>query len=81
MTEETKENKVDYECCDSKHWKYKHHHGHTGGSGAVYFFGFVGALVYYLQQATNFQAGLIGFLKALAWPAFLIYKLLEVLKF
>ncbi len=52
-----------------------------GGDGAVYCLGFIGALVYYLQQATTFQEGLIGFLKALAWPAFLIYKLLEILKF
>ena len=52
-----------------------------GGGGAVYFFGFVGALIFYLQRSTTLQEGLIGFLKALAWPAFLIYKLLEVLKF
>lgn len=52
-----------------------------GPSGAVYGLGFIGALVYYLQHAATFQAGLIGFLKALVWPAFLIYKLLEVLKF
>ena len=51
------------------------------GGGAVYCLGFIGALVYYLQHATTFQEGLIGFLKALAWPAFLVYKLLETLKF
>ena len=52
-----------------------------GGGGAVYGLGFIGALVYYIQHALTFQEGLIGFLKALAWPAFLVYKLLEILKF
>lgn len=76
MTEEIKETKYD----DCKHWHKHHGHG-AGGGGAVYGLGFIGALVYYLQHAATFQAGLIGFLKALVWPAFLIYKLLEVLKF
>ncbi len=51
-----------------------------GGGGAVYGLGFVGALVYYLQHATTFWAGIIGILKALVWPAFLIFKLFELLK-
>jgi hypothetical protein len=52
-----------------KHW-------HCGGSGGVYFVGFVGALVYYLQTATGFWNGVFGVIKALLWPAFLVYKLL-----
>jgi hypothetical protein len=40
----------------------------------------IGALVYYLQQAASFGDGLLGILKALLWPAFLIYKVLEFLK-
>lgn len=47
-----------------------------GGSNAVYFFGMIGAVVYYIQQASNFGEGLIGVLKALVWPAFLVYELL-----
>jgi len=50
-------------------------------SSAVYGLGFVGALVYYLQHAANFQEGLMGLFKALLWPALLIYKLVETLKF
>lgn len=49
-------------------------------SGAVYGLGFIGAVVYFIQHAANFGEGVIGFLKALVWPAFLIYKLLELLK-
>ncbi len=54
------------------------HHNHNRG-GAVYFLGMVGALVYYLNSAPNFEAGLIGFLKALVWPAFLIHKVFTIL--
>lgn len=50
------------------------------GAGAVYGLGLIGAAVYYIQQATTFLEGVIGFLKALVWPAMLVYKLLEFLK-
>lgn len=49
-------------------------------SGMVYGLGFIGALVYYIQQASTFVAGLFGLLKALVWPAMVVYKLLEFLK-
>ena len=45
-------------------------------SGCVYFLGFIGAAVYYIQQSATFWQGVVGFLKALVWPAFLIHKLL-----
>jgi hypothetical protein len=52
----------------------------NGASSAVYGLGFIGAVVYYLQHATTFWVGVLGFFKALIWPAMLIYKLLEFLK-
>jgi len=48
--------------------------------GGVYGLAFIGALVYFIQHADSFGAGVLGFFKALLWPAFLIYKLLEFLK-
>ena len=45
-------------------------------SGCIYGMGFLGAAVYYIQAATGFWMGALGILKALVWPAFLIYKLL-----
>ena len=55
--------------------------GATGGiSSGAYGLAFIGALVYYIQHAPSFWAGVVGFLKALVWPAFLIYKLLEFLR-
>ncbi|MGA8014556.1 MAG: hypothetical protein WCB85_01400 [Candidatus Dormiibacterota bacterium] len=49
-----------------------------GGSG-LWFMGFIGALVYYVQHDSG-SAGLVilGILKALVWPALLIYYLLLV---
>lgn len=47
-------------------------------SSAVYGFGFIGAAIYYLSHATSFLAGVVGFLKALVWPAFLVYHALEM---
>jgi len=49
-----------------------------GPESAVYGLGFLGALVYYITTATSLSAAIIGFLKALIWPAFLVF---EVMKF
>jgi hypothetical protein len=48
-------------------------------SNAVYGLGFIGAAVYFIMTATSFLSGLIGFLKALVWPAFLVYELFKFL--
>jgi len=47
--------------------------------GGVYFLALIGALVYHIQQATSFWGGVLGVLKALVWPAIIIYKLLGFL--
>jgi len=49
-----------------------------GGSNcAGYGLGVIGAAVYYISTATGFWAGVLGVLKALVWPAFLVYELLK----
>ena len=55
--------------------KDKKLHKSCGGS---YFLGFIGAVIYYISTATGFWNGVLGVLKALVWPAFLVF---EVLKF
>ncbi len=50
-----------------------------GACGGIYFLGFIGAVIYYIQTATSFWLGVLGFLKALVWPAFLVYELLKFL--
>ena len=42
----------------------------------IYVLGFIGAAVYNISHATSFGMGVIGFLKAIVWPAFLIFELL-----
>ena len=49
------------------------------GTGAIYGLGFIGAMIYYIQNATGFWIGVLGILKALVWPAFVVYKALGVL--
>jgi hypothetical protein len=44
--------------------------------GAVYGLGLIGAAVYYIQQADGLGSGLFGLIKAVLWPAFLVYRLL-----
>ena len=45
----------------------------TGGGGAVYGLGIIGALVWYLQEASSFWQGVLGVLKSFVWPALLVY--------
>ncbi len=48
----------------------------TGPANAIYGLGFIGALIYYLSTATGFWMGVLGVLKAIVWPAFLVYEAL-----
>lgn len=52
-------------------------HSSSGIAGSAYFMAFIGAAVYYIQSATSFGMGVVGFLKAIVWPAFLVYNLLQ----
>lgn len=63
---------------DWKQWskKSKMNSSH-GTSGALYFVGFIGSLVYWTQAAVGFGAIVTGLLKSMVWPAYVVYKLLE----
>jgi hypothetical protein len=52
----------------------------NAGSGAIYGMGVIGALVYFLQNATTFLMVLMGIVKAIFWPAVLVFKILEFYK-
>ena len=45
----------------------------------MYGLGFIGAVVFYIQHADTFWAGVVGLLKAIVWPAFLVYEALKAL--
>lgn len=47
-------------------------------SGAIYGLGFIGAAIYFISLASTFWTGVLGFLKAIIWPVFLV---LEAFKF
>lgn len=49
----------------------------NASSGAVYGLGFIGAAVYYIMHATCFWAGVFGFLKAIVWPAVLVFEVFK----
>jgi len=58
--------------CDTK--------GSNGAcGGAAYGLGIIGAAVYYISAASGFWAGVLGFLKAIVWPAFLVFEALKFL--
>lgn len=50
-----------------------------GACGCGYFLGVIGAAVYFIQQSSTFWEGVLGILKAIVWPAFLVYKLFSFL--
>jgi hypothetical protein len=41
---------------------------------AIYGLGFIGAAYYFISTAAGFWSGVLGFLKAMVWPAFLVYE-------
>jgi len=51
----------------------------NASSAPVYGLGLIGALVYYISHATTFWLGVLGFFKAIIWPAMLVYELLKYL--
>jgi hypothetical protein len=56
----------------------KTEHG-SGSASAVYGLGFIGAAIFYISTASGFWMGVLGLLKAMVWPAFLVYQALKVL--
>ena len=68
---ECKELIVASNCCGTRNYD-------TCASTA-YTLGFIGAAVYYISTATGFWVGVLGFLKAIVWPAFVVFELMKFL--
>ena len=68
--------KKDKDCCGDNNSCW---HPHHKTNGAVYGLGFIGAVIYYISTATGFWMGVLGILKAIIWPAFLVYNALKFL--
>ncbi len=52
----------------------------NGFFGGIYGMAFIGAAIYFIGHATSFWVGVLGFFKALFWPAVIMYKVLELLQ-
>ena len=51
----------------------------NSGAGGIWFLGFIGALVYYLHfHSGTFWLVVLAFLKAVVWPAFVVYQVLAL---
>lgn len=61
-----------------KECKKSVNHAGAGAAGGVFGLGFIGALVFFIQHSDSFWMGVLGVLKAIVWPAILVYKLLEL---
>jgi hypothetical protein len=48
-------------------------------AGAVYGLGLIGSAIYFISTATGFWMGLLGVLKALVWPAILVFDAFKAL--
>lgn len=59
--------------------KWEHMNKGAGGGGAVYGLGLIGSLVYFIQQSVTIPDAIVAFIKAILWPAILVYHLLSYL--
>ena len=62
--------------CECKSY---HHKGGQAGNG-VYGLGMIGTAYYFLQHAGNITDIVMGIIKAVFWPAILVYQALSLLK-
>jgi len=67
-----KNKKMDIKC------GHMHHCGSCGG--AIYGLGFLGAAIYYITTSSGFWMGVWGVIKAMVWPALLMFEVFKYLK-
>ena len=47
--------------------------------GGIYGLGIIGSAIYFVSTAGSFWSGVLGILKSLVWPAFMVYELFKFL--
>ncbi len=67
------------ECCGSKNCRSKKQRHKKHDMSGFYFLGMIGAAIYYIAAATGFRMGVLGVLKALVRPVFLVHGVLKFL--
>ena len=78
-TTATRKAKAKKECCNDVFVASNCCSSNNTCGGCAYFLGFIGALVYYISTATGFWVGVLGFLKAIVWPGFVVFELMKFL--
>ncbi len=74
------EEKCDCSCdCNSEETHKHYHHKCHASNGCIYGLGFIGSAIFFISQAGTFWQGVLGFLKALVWPAMMTYELFKYL--
>lgn len=61
---------------DNAFIKITHEHG---PQGFIFFMAYIGAVVYFFQQSPDFWGFIVALLKAMVWPAFVLYQVLGAL--
>jgi hypothetical protein len=51
-----------------------------GAPAGMAFLTFIGAAVYFVQQANGFGEFIVALLKACVWPAFFIHRVFELIR-
>ena len=75
-----KEIKKETCCSDQLFTRGKHHSKcNCHNSSAIYGLGIFGALFYFLKGAATFTTVIVGIFKSVFWPAFVLYRCLELL--
>jgi hypothetical protein len=62
--------------------KFKNVNVNVNGKGnpsVFYFLGMIGSAIYFISTADGFWDGVLGVLKSLVWPAFLVFEALSAL--
>lgn len=67
-------NQVEYQQSECRNTHYK-----SSAGDAVYGLGLIGAAIFFIGQATTFWMGVLGLLKAVVWPVFLVLEAFKVL--
>jgi hypothetical protein len=49
----------------------------SADTGAIFGLGFIGSVIYFISTATDFWMGVLGVLKSLVWPAFMVFELFK----
>lgn len=49
----------------------------TTSSGLIYALGFIGSAVYYMLNSPNVWLAILGVLKSIIWPVFLVYEIMK----